>query len=179
MLFVYNCNPLATMPNQNRVLQGLERADLFTVVFEQVFTDTARFADVLLPPRRSWKTTTSRRRGRRLQLVRVSAVRRGTVESAVFSDLAAPGHWRGRGETDNSSGSEGCRQASAGAARAALLRRRRTADSVRRHPADADRKIDVSGDSTHRPGDSMRFSRPSTVTSRSAAPARRRVVDAR
>ena len=49
MLFVYNCNPLATMPNQNRVLEGLQREDLFTVVFEQVFTDTARFADVVLP----------------------------------------------------------------------------------------------------------------------------------
>jgi anaerobic selenocysteine-containing dehydrogenase len=49
MLFVYNCNPLATMPNQNRVLAGLKREDLFTVVFEQVFTDTARFADVILP----------------------------------------------------------------------------------------------------------------------------------
>ena len=49
MLFVYNCNPLATMPDQNRVLKGLEREDLFTVVFEQVFTDTARYADVLLP----------------------------------------------------------------------------------------------------------------------------------
>jgi anaerobic selenocysteine-containing dehydrogenase len=49
MLFVYNCNPLATMPNQNKVLQGLKRDDLFTVVFEQVFTDTARYADVVLP----------------------------------------------------------------------------------------------------------------------------------
>ncbi len=49
MLFVYNCNPLATVPDQNRVLQGLEREDLFTVVFEQVFTDTARYADVVLP----------------------------------------------------------------------------------------------------------------------------------
>ena len=49
MLFVYNCNPLATMPNQNRVLAGLRRDDLFTVVFEQVFTDTARYADVVLP----------------------------------------------------------------------------------------------------------------------------------
>ncbi len=49
MLFVYNCNPLATMPDQNRVLQGLQRDDLFTVVFEQVFTDTARYADVVLP----------------------------------------------------------------------------------------------------------------------------------
>ncbi|MDQ3212446.1 MAG: molybdopterin-dependent oxidoreductase [Acidobacteriota bacterium] len=49
MLFVYNCNPLATMPDQNRVLDGLKREDLFTVVSEQVFTDTARYADVLLP----------------------------------------------------------------------------------------------------------------------------------
>ena len=49
MLFVYNCNPLATMPDQNRVLAGLQRDDLFTVVFEQAFTDTARYADVLLP----------------------------------------------------------------------------------------------------------------------------------
>jgi anaerobic selenocysteine-containing dehydrogenase len=49
LLFVYNCNPLATMPDQNRVLKGLERQDLFTVVFDQVFTDTARYADVILP----------------------------------------------------------------------------------------------------------------------------------
>ena len=49
MLFVYNCNPLATMPDQNRVLAGLERDDLYTVVFDQVMTDTARWADVVLP----------------------------------------------------------------------------------------------------------------------------------
>jgi anaerobic selenocysteine-containing dehydrogenase len=49
MLFVYNCNPLATMPHQNRVLDGLKRTDLFTVVYEQVFTDTTRYADVVLP----------------------------------------------------------------------------------------------------------------------------------
>ncbi|MEN3336504.1 MAG: hypothetical protein V7647_180 [Acidobacteriota bacterium] len=49
MLFVYNCNPLATMPDQNRVLEGLKREDLFTVVYEQVFTDTSRYADVVLP----------------------------------------------------------------------------------------------------------------------------------
>ena len=49
MLFVYNCNPLATMPAQNRVLAGLRRDDLFTVVFDQVMTDTARWADVILP----------------------------------------------------------------------------------------------------------------------------------
>ncbi len=49
MLFVYNCNPLATMPDQQRVLEGLMREDLFTVVYEQVCTDTARYADVVLP----------------------------------------------------------------------------------------------------------------------------------
>ncbi len=48
-LFVYNSNPVATTPDQRRVIAGLEREDLFTVVFEQVMTDTARYADVLLP----------------------------------------------------------------------------------------------------------------------------------
>ena len=49
VLFVYNCNPAATVPDQRRILRGLEREDLFTVVFEQVMTDTALYADVLLP----------------------------------------------------------------------------------------------------------------------------------
>lgn len=48
-LFVYDCNPLATMPEQDRVRRGLLRDDLFTVVFDQVMTDTARYADVVLP----------------------------------------------------------------------------------------------------------------------------------
>ena len=49
VLFVYNCNPAATVPDQQRVIKGLEREDLFTVVFEQVMTDTAVYADVILP----------------------------------------------------------------------------------------------------------------------------------
>ena len=49
LLFVYNCNPAATMPDQGRVLKGLEREDLFTVVFDQVMTDTAVYADIVLP----------------------------------------------------------------------------------------------------------------------------------
>jgi anaerobic selenocysteine-containing dehydrogenase len=49
VLFVYNCNPLATVPHQNLVRRGLLRDDLFTIVHEQVMTDTARFADVVLP----------------------------------------------------------------------------------------------------------------------------------
>ncbi|MCA9199377.1 MAG: molybdopterin-dependent oxidoreductase [Planctomycetales bacterium] len=48
-LFVYNCNPVATLPEQNKVLQGLRRDDLFTVVFDQVLTDTAAYADLILP----------------------------------------------------------------------------------------------------------------------------------
>ena len=48
-LFVYNCNPVVTMPDQQRVLEGMAREDLFTVVFDQVMTDTAAFADVILP----------------------------------------------------------------------------------------------------------------------------------
>jgi anaerobic selenocysteine-containing dehydrogenase len=49
VFFSYNCNPLATMPNQEKVRRGLEREDLFTIVFEQVWTDTARYADLVLP----------------------------------------------------------------------------------------------------------------------------------
>ncbi|MGE0703550.1 MAG: molybdopterin-dependent oxidoreductase, partial [Vicinamibacterales bacterium] len=49
VLFVYNCNPAATVPDQQRVLRGLERQDLFTIVFDQVMTDTALYADVVLP----------------------------------------------------------------------------------------------------------------------------------
>jgi anaerobic selenocysteine-containing dehydrogenase len=48
-LFVYNANPAVTIPDQNRVLRGLAREDLFTVVFDQVMTDTALYADILLP----------------------------------------------------------------------------------------------------------------------------------
>lgn len=48
-LFVYNSNPVATAPDQNRVIEGLRRDDLFTVVYDQVMTDTAELADVVLP----------------------------------------------------------------------------------------------------------------------------------
>ena len=48
-LVVYNSNPAAIAPNQNSVLKGLRRDDLFTVVLEQFQTDTADYADIVLP----------------------------------------------------------------------------------------------------------------------------------
>jgi anaerobic selenocysteine-containing dehydrogenase len=48
-LYVYNSNPAAIAPEQAKVLAGLRREDLFTVVHEQVFTDTADYADIVLP----------------------------------------------------------------------------------------------------------------------------------
>jgi anaerobic selenocysteine-containing dehydrogenase len=48
-LVVYNSNPAAIAPDQNQVLAGLRRDDLFTVVLEQFQNDTADYADILLP----------------------------------------------------------------------------------------------------------------------------------
>jgi anaerobic selenocysteine-containing dehydrogenase len=48
-MVVYNSNPAAVAPNQNLVLAGMRREDLFTVVLEQFQNDTADYADILLP----------------------------------------------------------------------------------------------------------------------------------
>ena len=147
MLFVYNCNPLATMPDQNRVLEGLKRDDLFTVVFEQVFTDTARYADVVLPATTFLEhydiakgygpiTPAARAAGDR-------AVRRGAPQRrGVLGAGRAPRRRRRRKTrpTRCCGSPAGCRRASApkllerGVADAAARRR---ADAVRRRvPAD-------------------------------------------
>jgi anaerobic selenocysteine-containing dehydrogenase len=48
-LYVYNSNPAAVCPDQHKVLRGLLREDLFTVVHEQFPTDTVNYADIVLP----------------------------------------------------------------------------------------------------------------------------------
>ena len=48
-LIVYNCNPAAVAPDSGKVSAGLKRDDLFTIVLEHFQTDTADYADLLLP----------------------------------------------------------------------------------------------------------------------------------
>jgi anaerobic selenocysteine-containing dehydrogenase len=48
-LFIYNHNPLIVHPDQNTMIKALSQDDLFTVVCDIVMTDSARYADVILP----------------------------------------------------------------------------------------------------------------------------------
>ncbi len=93
VLVVYNNNALVTSPDQNRIRQGLERDDLFTVVFDQVRTDTARYADVILPATTFLEhyDITRGYGNYALQLVKpvIEPVGQARPNVAVFGELAA------------------------------------------------------------------------------------------
>jgi anaerobic selenocysteine-containing dehydrogenase len=48
-LYVFGANPIASSPNAGRIVEGMRRDDLFTVVHELFLTDTADYADIVLP----------------------------------------------------------------------------------------------------------------------------------
>jgi anaerobic selenocysteine-containing dehydrogenase len=48
-VFIHNSNPVSQQQNAGRLVEGLKREDLFTVVSELFLTDTARYADIILP----------------------------------------------------------------------------------------------------------------------------------
>jgi anaerobic selenocysteine-containing dehydrogenase len=92
-LYVYHSNPAAIAPDQNAVIRGLEREDLFTVVHERFLTDTARYADIVLPATSSLEHSDLYRCYGSYHAQRCSAVIRpvGKAKSnwEVFSLLAA------------------------------------------------------------------------------------------
>ncbi len=91
-LYVYNANPATVVPNQELVLQGLRREDLFTVVHEQHLTDTTDYADLVLPATTSMEHTDCYRSygHLHLQLARPVIPPEGAARSnwAVTRDLA-------------------------------------------------------------------------------------------
>jgi anaerobic selenocysteine-containing dehydrogenase len=93
VLFVYNSNPVATTPDQGRLVSGLMREDLFTVVFDQVRTDTTQYADVILPATTFLEHyDVARGYGAySLQLVKpaIEPVGESRPNAEVFSELAA------------------------------------------------------------------------------------------
>ena len=94
-IYVYHSNPAAVAPDQNAVLRGLAREDLFTVVHERFLTDTARQADLVLPATTSLEHADLYRSLRQLLLQRVRpaiAPRRGEPSPTGRSSGRSHGH---------------------------------------------------------------------------------------
>ena len=91
-LFVYHANPASVNPDQNAVRAGLAREDLFTVVHERFMTDTALYADVLLPATSSLEHADLYRAYGHYQLQRAEAaippVGEARANWDLFRDLA-------------------------------------------------------------------------------------------
>ncbi len=96
-LWVYNCNPVATAPNQSRVVRALGRESLFTIVHEQVWTDTCALADLVLPATTFLEHREISRSygGYALQWAEPVVAPRGEARSnhRVFADVAAALGW--------------------------------------------------------------------------------------
>lgn len=56
-LFVYSSNPAVVAPGSNKVRKGLAREDVFTIVHDLFLTETAKFADIVLPASSSYENT--------------------------------------------------------------------------------------------------------------------------
>lgn len=96
-LYVYHSNPASIAPDQNAVIRGLLRDDLFTVVHERFLTDTARHADLVLPATSSLEHPDLYRSYGGYQAQRCGAVVSPVGQSKsnweVFSLLAAGMGW--------------------------------------------------------------------------------------
>ena len=95
-LMVWNCNPLVIVPNAEKIRAGIARDDLFTVVHEQFLTDTARYADIVLPA--TTQIEADRRRARRGATSGWAGTRRRSSRSARRSatascSAASPARW--------------------------------------------------------------------------------------
>ena len=172
MLFVYNSNAAVTSPDQRRVLRGLEREDLFTVVFDQVMTDTARYADVLLPAT-TFLEGYDLARGYgpiSLRLGQPVIERVGEVEAKrrrLRRAAGAPGRDEGRRTLRRAGGNARCDRAPAEGDRRGPSRDRRRDAAVRRPADPVSRRLAA---------DARRQGRP--VSRRRSMPKRRRVCTA-
>lgn len=91
-LYVYNSNPAAVAPDQSRVLKALQREDLFTVVHDLFQTDTADYADLILPATSQLEHfdlhTSYGHDWVQINLPAIPAVEESRSNSAVFRELA-------------------------------------------------------------------------------------------